>query len=122
MVMALPPAMAASVNKTAMIRAAHPHEIRLLPQIENAADRRYARAGLQLVVDMPAHSIAVLEDGRRRSLLWVAVSPLGRVVGFALMTLVDLRGPGCTPPSASRLVQACVGAVYAARVHPEYRA
>jgi hypothetical protein len=26
-----------------MIRAAHPHEIRLLPQVENVADRRYAR-------------------------------------------------------------------------------
>ena len=46
-----------------MIRAAHPHEIRLLPQIENAADRRFARVGLQLVVDMPGHSIAALEHG-----------------------------------------------------------
>jgi hypothetical protein len=29
-----------------MIRTAHPHEIRLLPQIENAADLRFARVGL----------------------------------------------------------------------------
>lgn len=43
-----------------MIRAPRPDEIRLLPQIENAADRR---------------------DGR----LWVATSPLNRPVGFALM-------------------------------------
>jgi len=42
MVMALPPAIAGSVNKTGMIRAVHPNEIRLLPQIESAADRRYA--------------------------------------------------------------------------------
>ena len=70
-----------------MIRAAHPHEMRLLPQIENAADRRFARVGLQLVVDMPGHSIAALEHGRRHGLLWVAVSPRGHVVGFALMEL-----------------------------------
>ena len=70
-----------------MIRAALPHEIRLLPQIENAADRRFARAGLQLVVDMPGHSIAMLEHGRRHGLLWIAVLPRGRVVGFALMEI-----------------------------------
>jgi GNAT superfamily N-acetyltransferase len=73
-----------ALNKSTMIRAAHPHEIRLLPQIENAADRRYARVGLKLVVDMPAHSIASLERGRQRGLLWVAASPRGRAVGFAL--------------------------------------
>jgi GNAT superfamily N-acetyltransferase len=87
MVMALPPAMACSVNKLAMIRPARPHEIRLLPQIENAADRRYGRVGLKLVVDMPEHSIASLEEGRRRGLLWVATSPRGHVVGFALMEI-----------------------------------
>jgi GNAT superfamily N-acetyltransferase len=81
--------MAASVNKSTMIRAALPHEIRLLPQIENAADARYARVGLKLVVDMPAHSIASLERGRQRGLLWVAASPLGRAVGFALMEIKD---------------------------------
>ena len=70
-----------------MIRAAHPHEIRLLPQIENAADRRFARVGLRIVVDMPAHSIAALEQGRRHGLLWVALSPRGQVVGFALMQI-----------------------------------
>jgi GNAT superfamily N-acetyltransferase len=74
-----------SVNNPAMIRAAHPHEIRLLPQIENAADLRFARVGLQLVVDMPGHSIAALERGRRQGLLWVAVSPRGHVVGTALL-------------------------------------
>jgi GNAT superfamily N-acetyltransferase len=86
-VMALPPAVTDSVNKSAMIRAAHPHEIRLLPQIENAADARYARVGLKLVVDMPAHSIAVLQKGRRKNLLWLAIAPRGRVVGFALMQI-----------------------------------
>lgn len=70
-----------------MIRAAHPHEIALLPQIENAADERYARVGLALVIAMPPASIASLEQGRRDRRLWVAVSPLGRVVGFALMKL-----------------------------------
>ena len=70
-----------------MIRAAHPHEIRLLPQIENAADARFAGVGLKLVVDMPAHSIAALERGRRRGLLWVAVAPRGHVIGFALMEI-----------------------------------
>jgi GNAT superfamily N-acetyltransferase len=70
-----------------MIRAAHPHEIRLLPQIENAADARYARVGLKRVVDMPAHSVASLERGRRQGLLWVAASPRGRIVGFALMEI-----------------------------------
>jgi GNAT superfamily N-acetyltransferase len=70
-----------------MIRAPHPREIRLLPQIENAADRRFARIGLQLVVDMPGHSIAALEHGRHHGLLWVAISPRGQVVGFALMEI-----------------------------------
>ncbi len=43
-----------------MIRRPHCHEIRLLPQVENAADRRKGR-------------------------LWVAVSRFNRPVGFALM-------------------------------------
>lgn len=68
-----------------MIRPPHPREVRLLPRIENAADRRFARIGLQLVVDMPGHSIAALEHGHRHGLLWVATSPRGDVVGFALM-------------------------------------
>jgi hypothetical protein len=42
---------------------------------------------LKLVVDMPAHSIAALERGRRRGLLWVAVAPRGHVIGFALMEI-----------------------------------
>ena len=44
----------------------------------NAADLRFARVGLQLVVDMPGHSIAALEHGRRHGLLWVAISPRGQ--------------------------------------------
>ena len=70
-----------------MIRAPHPHEIRLLPQIENAADRRYVRVGLKLVLDMPAHPVAALERGRRESRLWIAVSPHSRAIGFALMEI-----------------------------------
>jgi GNAT superfamily N-acetyltransferase len=72
-----------------MIRAAHPHEIALLPQIENAADVRYRRVGLERIIGMPPHSLALLEHGRRHGLLWVATSPLNRVVGFALM---DIKG------------------------------
>lgn len=70
-----------------MIRPPHPHEIALLPQIENAADLRYRKVGLQCVIDMPAHSIASLTEGWRNRRLWVAASPLGRPVGFALMAL-----------------------------------
>ena len=36
---------------------------------------------------MPPAAIAALQYGRRQGLLWVAVSPLGRPVGFALMKL-----------------------------------
>lgn len=72
-----------------MIRPPRPHEIKLLPQIENAADLRYRRAGLELVVRMPCHSLAVLERGRRNGLLWIAAGPTGRPVGFALM---EIRG------------------------------
>ena len=68
-----------------MIRRPHPHEIKLLPQIENEADLRYRRVGLGQVVDMPPASLASLEAGRRVGRLWVAVSPLNRPVGFALM-------------------------------------
>ena len=71
-----------------MIRAARPNEIPLLPQIENAADRRYARVGLRRILDMPPASIASLEQGRRHDRLWVAASPLNRPVGFALMKIV----------------------------------
>ena len=70
-----------------MIRAARPEEIALLPQIENAADERYARVGLAQVIAMPPASINSLEQGRRNGRLWVAVSPMNRVVGFALMKL-----------------------------------
>ena len=70
-----------------MIRRPHPHEIKLLPQIENEADLRYRRAGLGRVVDMPPAGLASLEAGRRENRLWVAVSPLNRPVGFALMKL-----------------------------------
>ncbi len=68
-----------------MIRRPHPHEIKLLPQIENEADLRYRRVGLGRVVDMPPASLASLEAGRREDRLWVAVSPLNRPIGFALM-------------------------------------
>ena len=68
-----------------MIRAARPDEIALLPQIENAADQRYARVGLQRVIAMPPATIESLQHGRRDGRLWVATSPLNRVVGFALM-------------------------------------
>lgn len=68
-----------------MIRRPRRHEIKLLPQIENAADERYRRAGLQLVIDMPPASLASLEAGWREDRLWVAVSRFNRPVGFALM-------------------------------------
>jgi GNAT superfamily N-acetyltransferase len=68
-----------------MIRAARPQEIALLPQIENAADERYRLAGLPQVPAMPPASLASLEKGRRDGRLWVAISPLNRAVGFALM-------------------------------------
>ena len=71
-----------------MIRATRADELHLLPQIENAADRRYVRVGLPHVLDMPTASMAALEHGRRRGMLWVATSPLNRVVGFALMKLL----------------------------------
>ncbi len=68
-----------------MIRHPHPHEIKLLPQVENEADLRYRRVGLGRVVDMPPASLASLEAARLEHRLWVAVSPLNRPVGFALM-------------------------------------
>lgn len=74
-----------------MIRRPYPPEIKLLPQIENEADLRYRRVGLGRVVDMPPASLASLEAGRREGRLWVAVSPLNRPVGFALM-----KFPGAT--------------------------
>lgn len=70
-----------------MIRRPHAPEIKLLPQIENAADERYRRVGLARVIAMPPASLASLEAGRRDGRLWVAVSSRGRPVGFALMKL-----------------------------------
>lgn len=68
-----------------MIRRPHRHEIKLLPQVENEADRRYASVGLGRVLAMPPASLASLEAGWREDRLWIAVSPLNRPVGFALM-------------------------------------
>ena len=68
-----------------MIRRPHRHEIKLLPQVENAADERYARVGLGLVLAMPPASLASLEAGWREDRLWVAVSRFNRPVGFSLM-------------------------------------
>jgi GNAT superfamily N-acetyltransferase len=70
-----------------MIRRPTPREIKLLPQIENAADRRYARVGLERVLDMPPASLHVVKGIRSDSRVWLAVSPLGRPVGFALLVL-----------------------------------
>ena len=71
-----------------MIRAPRPQEIELLPQIENAADRRYLRAGLRRVLDMPPASVVILEQARRAGRLWIAVSPANRAIGFALATRI----------------------------------
>jgi GNAT superfamily N-acetyltransferase len=68
-----------------MIRRPRRHEIKLLPQVENAADERYARVGLARIVAMPPASLASLEAGWREDRLWVAVSRFNRPVGFALM-------------------------------------
>lgn len=68
-----------------MIRRPRRHEIKLLPQVENEADLRYARVGLGRVVAMPPASLASLEAGWREDRLWVAVSRVNRPVGFALM-------------------------------------
>ena len=70
-----------------MIRRPRPTEIKLLPQIENQADLRFARVGLQRLIDMPPATIASLDHGDRHGLLWVAASPLGHPVGFALLKL-----------------------------------
>ena len=48
-----------------MIRPPRPDELRLLPQIENQADRRYARFGLPFIVDMPTATLAALDSARR---------------------------------------------------------
>lgn len=68
-----------------MIRRPHRHEIKLLPQVENAADERYRRVGLGRVLAMPPASLDSLEAGWREGRLWVAVSRFNRPVGFALM-------------------------------------
>jgi hypothetical protein len=51
-----------------MIRRPRPNEIKLLPQIENEADLRYARVGLRRVIDMPPASLASLEHARRHGM------------------------------------------------------
>jgi GNAT superfamily N-acetyltransferase len=68
-----------------MIRRPRRHEIKLLPQVENEADTRYRRVGLDRVIAMPPASLASLEAGWREGRLWVAVSRFNQPVGFALM-------------------------------------
>lgn len=70
-----------------MIRRPRPDEIQLLPQIEREADERFRRVRLQLVVDMPGHSVEALRHAWHRGLLWVAPSPTDRPVGFVFMKL-----------------------------------
>jgi hypothetical protein len=76
-----------------VIRPPHPHEIALLPQIENAADRRYRDVGLQCVLDMPAHSIASLTEGWRKRQLWIAASrsAAARALGHDRLNLSTYR-------------------------------
>jgi hypothetical protein len=45
MAMALPPGTGKRTQSPAMIRRPRPNEIKLLPQIENEVDLRYARVG-----------------------------------------------------------------------------
>lgn len=68
-----------------MIRRPYRHEIKLLPQVENEADRQYRRVGLDRVLAMPPASLASLTAGWREGRLWVAVSRFNQPVGFALM-------------------------------------
>ena len=52
-----------------MIRAARPNEIALLPQIEDAADERYARVGLRRILAYAAgqHRLARTGSARRQA-------------------------------------------------------
>ncbi len=71
-----------------MIRRPRPTEIKLLPQIENQADLRFARVGLQRVIDMPPATHRLARPWRSS---WPAVggglAASASPVGFALMKL-----------------------------------
>jgi GNAT superfamily N-acetyltransferase len=67
------------------IRGATHRELPLLQDIENEADLRYRAVGLNMIIGMPPAELRMLEEGRRRGWLWLAVDRHDRPVGFALM-------------------------------------
>ena len=67
------------------IRAATYRELPDVQAVENEADLRYRAVGLNMIIGMPPAELRLLEEGRRRGWLWVAVDTGNRPVGFALL-------------------------------------
>lgn len=77
------------MNDDYQIRLAQPGDIPLLPEIERAAGRLFA--GLDLVQDSEndTRPVEELEQAQKAGRLWIATTPNGRPVGFAMAIEVD---------------------------------
>jgi hypothetical protein len=86
-----------------MIRRPRPNEIKLLPQIENEADLRYARVGFGRVIGMPPawlDQLSVLDRWQRRG-----HGAAAHALGFDTLYLSTYREVPCNGPyyNAQRL-------------------
>jgi GNAT superfamily N-acetyltransferase len=73
------------------IGLARPEEVPALADVERAAGALFAGWAVALEADPAPADPAELEEAQRAGRLWVARSDSGRVVGFALVDVVDGR-------------------------------
>jgi GNAT superfamily N-acetyltransferase len=71
------------------IRRAGSDHLRFLPGIEREAAKRFVGRGLPESVLADPTSASAFQKAQQAGLLWVALSPENRPVGFALVELVD---------------------------------
>jgi GNAT superfamily N-acetyltransferase len=76
-------------NDHYQIRLARPQEIPLLPEIERAAGRLFTGLDLAQDSENDTRSIEELEQAQKAGRLWVATTPNGQPVGFAMAIEVD---------------------------------
>ncbi len=72
-----------------VVRPARPEEVAAIPAIERAAGRLFSGLSLEAGVLADVTPEADLHDAQREGLLWVAIGPGERPVGFALVEDFD---------------------------------
>ena len=71
------------------IRLAKQEELLLLNDLENAAAEIFKNTKYALEIDQKPLSLSVLKQQHQQNLVWVAVNKSDRLVGFAVVLIVD---------------------------------